>query len=93
MQREHWHSIQREHLKVNGHVPIAESDYCAADGKEKMPGSNVFLKPYTVTDKKTEVNAQTVVTTSAMNIVYKNQIDLYNKKNFLSHLIKSENNN
>jgi hypothetical protein len=58
-----------------------------------MPGSNVFLKPYTVTDKKTEVNAQTVVTSSAMNTVYKNQIDLYNNKNFLSHLIKSENNN
>ena len=56
-----------------------------------MPGSNVFLKPYTVTDKKTEVNAQTVVTSSAMNSVYKNQIDLYNNKNFLSHLIKSEN--
>ena len=24
MRREHWHSIQREHLKVNGHVPIAD---------------------------------------------------------------------
>jgi hypothetical protein len=66
------------------------SDYCAADGKEKMPGSNIFLKHYTVSDKKTKVNAQTVVTTGTMDIALKNQIDLYNNKNFLSHIIISK---
>jgi hypothetical protein len=55
-----------------------------------MPGSNIFPKHYTVSDKKTKVNAQTVVTTGTMDIALKNQIDLYNNKNFLSHIIISK---
>jgi hypothetical protein len=60
------------------------SDYCAADGKEKMPRSNIFLKHYS-SPKPTqlsEVHAQEVTTTnSALDLL--NVIKYYNNKRFL----------
>jgi hypothetical protein len=61
-------------------------DYCAADGKEKMPGSNKYLTPYKISKpvKSTvpEVHAQKVTTQdSAVNLL--NKIKYYSDKSFL----------
>ena len=62
-------------------------DYCAADGKEKMPGSNVFLKHYKVPQPKQstapEVHAQTV-TEENSQVELLNKIEYYSNKNFLN---------
>jgi hypothetical protein len=62
------------------------SDYCAADGKEKMPGVNVFLKLYTPPNSTQsgntpEVHAQDV-TTGNQDLL--NEITYYNGKSFLN---------
>ncbi len=61
------------------------SDYCAADGKEKMLGSDIFLKQYspkTIQPVSSEVQTQEVTTTnSAPDLM--NVIKYYNHKSFL----------
>jgi hypothetical protein len=62
------------------------ADYCAADGKEKMPGVNVFLKSYTQqknSNQETRVNAQDV-NSQNLNIDLMNEINYYNGKSFLN---------
>ena len=63
------------------------SDYCAADGKEKMPGTNYYLKHYTAPEssqsKNIEVHAQQV-TTELLKLNLKDYIAYYNGKNFLN---------
>ena len=61
-------------------------DYCAADGKEKMPGSSIFLIPYKISkpvkSNVPDVHAQTVTTQdSGVNLL--NQIKYYSDKSFL----------
>ncbi len=64
------------------------SDYCAADGKEKMPGSHIFLKPFTSpkvsqqSETPSEVHAQQI-TTGDMKINLLNDITYYSVKSFL----------
>jgi hypothetical protein len=65
------------------------ADYCAADGKEKMPGSNIFLTPFNSTNNtnntksinSTQVHAETV--TESLQQTIKEQIALFNNKSFL----------
>ena len=62
-------------------------DYCAADGKEKMPGSDIFLIPYTIPKPTnttvTKVHAQNVTEdVSEVNLL--NKIEYYCNKNFLN---------
>jgi len=40
------HSIQKVPPEGEWTCSKCGSDYCAADGKEKMPGSKIFLIPY-----------------------------------------------
>jgi hypothetical protein len=61
-------------------------DYCAADGKEKMPGSNVFLKKYSPKPTNTtlpEVHAQKV-TEDSSKVDLLNKIEYYSSKSFLN---------
>lgn len=61
-------------------------DYCAADGKEKMPGSNIFLIPYKISkpvhSTVPEVHAQTV-TVDDSGVYLLNKIRYYSNKSFL----------
>jgi hypothetical protein len=64
------------------------SDYCAADGKEKMPGSHIFLIHYstsntTQSETPLEVHAQQV-TTDNMKINLNADILYYHDKSFLT---------
>ena len=72
---------------MNGHAKNCSSDYCAADGKEKMPGTNYYLKHYTAPEssqsKNIEVHAQQV-TTELLKLNLKDYIAYYNGKNFLN---------
>jgi len=53
------------------------SDYCAADGKEKMHNTHYYLTPYTAPN----VQTQKVATTSVNS--YINYLDKYKDKSFL----------
>ena len=62
-------------------------DFCAADGKEKMPGSDIYLVPYKVptTSASTvpEAHAQKVTEDDGVvNLL--NKIKYYSNKSFLS---------
>ena len=62
------------------------ADYCAADGKEKMPGSNVYLTPYNATnnttgENSTQVHAETLIESIQQSVL--DQIAIFNDKSFL----------
>jgi hypothetical protein len=62
------------------------ADYCAADGNEKMPNTNVHLTKYNATNNKTSVNSTSVhaetITESIKQTVLE-QIAIFNNKSFL----------
>ena len=62
------------------------SDYCAADGKEKMPGIKVFLIPYNATNATSrtspQVHAQDATTGTDQELL--NEITYYTSKSFLN---------
>ncbi len=66
------------------------SDYCAADGKEKMPGINIFLIHYNTKNSTNYHNSVVVdvhaqdVTTGDKKINLINEINFYNGKSFLT---------
>jgi hypothetical protein len=61
--------------------------YCAADGKEKMPGSDIFLIPYKIS-KPTNTTVPTVntqnVTEEVSEVDLLNKIEYFCNKNFLN---------
>jgi len=62
------------------------SDYCAADGKEKIPGIKVFLIHYNATNatsgKSPQVHAQDVTTGTDQELL--NEITYYTSNSFLN---------
>jgi hypothetical protein len=62
-------------------------DFCAADGKEKMPGSNVFLKPYKapapINTTVPEVHAQKITEENSQADLM-DKIEYYSGKSFLN---------